>query len=169
MKTFLNRYSTPLIAGLFAISLISGVALFFHWGSAYFHSMHEWLSLALILPFVLHLWKNWRPMVRYLTGAPFAIAMALSLAAAAGFAVSATQNSGDGRRGPPQFALSQKVMGGTVSEMAAVLDQTPEALSAALTKAGFTVTGSDQSLNAIATASGKSGAQMAAALIATPE
>jgi hypothetical protein len=60
MPSILSRYATPLITGLFIVSLVSGVALFFHLGSAWFHSMHEWLSMVLILPFVLHIWKNWR-------------------------------------------------------------------------------------------------------------
>ncbi|WP_102222993.1 DUF4405 domain-containing protein [Acidimangrovimonas sediminis] len=166
MTVFFNRYSTPLIAGLFAVSLISGIALFFHWGSAYFHSMHEWLSMVLIAPFILHLWKNWRPLLRYLRGAPFAIAMGLSLLAALAFIVpTGGISGGPGRRsGPPQFALSQKVMGGTVTEMAAVLDETPEGLTARLQKAGFIVSDPEQKLSDVTIASQKSDAQMAAAL-----
>lgn len=58
MKDIANRYATPLTTGLFAVSAISGVALFFHLGSAYFHGMHEWLSMALLIPFGVHVWKN---------------------------------------------------------------------------------------------------------------
>lgn len=64
MKPLLLRYATPFISGLFLVSLISGIALFFHLGNATFRGMHEWLSMVLILPFVLHLWKNWRPLVK---------------------------------------------------------------------------------------------------------
>jgi hypothetical protein len=45
MTDFLNRYATPFITGLFLVSLISGIALFFHVGGALFHGMHEWLSM----------------------------------------------------------------------------------------------------------------------------
>ena len=65
MRTTLLRYATPLITGLFLVSLVSGIALFFHVGSAYFHSMHEWLSMVLIAPFILHIWKNWRAFLNY--------------------------------------------------------------------------------------------------------
>ncbi|MGE8104358.1 DUF4405 domain-containing protein [Allorhizobium sp. NPDC080224] len=58
MPNILSRYATPFTTGLFLISLISGIALFFHLGTAAFREMHEWLSMVLILPFVLHLWKN---------------------------------------------------------------------------------------------------------------
>ncbi|MCB1455931.1 MAG: DUF4405 domain-containing protein, partial [Nitratireductor sp.] len=61
MPDLLSRYATPFISGLFLVSLISGIALFFHVGPSGFHGMHEWLSMVLIAPFVLHLWKNWKP------------------------------------------------------------------------------------------------------------
>ena len=63
MPTLFKTYATPLTTGLFLASLISGIALFFHIGPSGFHGMHEILSMVLILPFVLHLWRNWRPMV----------------------------------------------------------------------------------------------------------
>ena len=61
MKSFVNRFSTPLTLGLFAISAISGMALFFHLGQGVFHSMHEWLSMVLLAPFAFHLWKTGAP------------------------------------------------------------------------------------------------------------
>lgn len=61
MTGFLRRYATPFITSLFLVSLVSGIALFFHVGAGWFHEMHEWLSMVLILPFFLHVWKNWRP------------------------------------------------------------------------------------------------------------
>ena len=65
MSKILSKYATPFTTGLFLVSLISGIALFFHFGPSAFHGMHEWLSMVLILPFVLHIWKNWRPFVCY--------------------------------------------------------------------------------------------------------
>ena len=65
MNLILNRLATPLTLGLFAVSTISGVALFLHVGQGYFHAMHEWLSIVLLAPFVLHVWKNWNPLVIY--------------------------------------------------------------------------------------------------------
>ncbi|MFZ2101600.1 MAG: DUF4405 domain-containing protein, partial [Oricola sp.] len=85
MPPILARYATPLITGLFIVSLVSGVALFFHYGSAYFHSMHEWLSMVLIVPFVLHIWKNWRAFLNYFRRPPMAVASVVSLAAAVAF------------------------------------------------------------------------------------
>lgn len=163
MKSLLLRYATPLITGLFLVSLVSGAALFFHIGSSTFHSMHEWLSMLLILPVALHIWKNWRAFTRYFKGLPLALALAASLAAAGAFGWSTLRGGATGRGRPPQFALSQKVMQATLPEMAAVLDLPAETLSAHLIKAGFTPT-EGASLSQIARTSGHSETELAAAL-----
>ncbi|MDV7269921.1 DUF4405 domain-containing protein [Thioclava sp. A2] len=169
MLSFLNRYATPLITGLFLVSLISGVALFFHFGSSYFHSMHEWLSMVLIVPFVLHIWKNWRPMLCYFKRPAFAVSMVASLIAALVFvypvATGGGEGAGPGGR-PAAFALVQKVMGASVGEMAAVLDVPEATLTAKLEAAGYTVASGDVSLTSLAAASGKSEMEIAAVLVA---
>jgi hypothetical protein len=142
MPALLNRYATPLITGLFLVSLVSGVALFFHVGSSWFHGMHEWLSLLLILPFVLHLWKNWRPLVCYLKRAPMWVALAASVALAALFVLPVSGSGGAGGR-PVQFAFAERMLDGTVEELAAVLNLEPAALYARLASAGIERTGGE--------------------------
>ncbi len=83
VRDFFFRYGTPLTAGLFIVSAVSGVALYFGWSPGLFHEMHEVLSLVLLLPFVLHLWRNWRPFLNYFRHAAMPIALVASLAAAA--------------------------------------------------------------------------------------
>lgn len=166
MNPALQRYATPLTTGLFLVSLISGIALFFHLGAAFFHGMHEWLSMVLIVPFVLHLWRNWNAMKNYFRKPAFAISMGGSLLAALAFVVPAVLGGEGGGGRPPVFALSQKVMQASVSEMAAVLDMEPATLSAQLSSAGYSVSSPDQSLNEIAETAGKSFMDMAGALIA---
>ncbi|MCB1483013.1 MAG: DUF4405 domain-containing protein [Rhodobiaceae bacterium] len=163
MPDLLSRYATPFISGLFLVSLISGIALFFHVGPSGFHGMHEWLSMVLIAPFVLHLWKNWKPLLGYLRRASMAIALAISVIASIPFLYPV---SGSGRAGgPPQFALARLVINGSVAEVAPVLDMTAEALMEKLAAAGFTVTGPDQVLTDIAKASGKADADLVAVLV----
>lgn len=154
MTAFLKRIATPLITGLFLISLLSGLALFFHWNPAWFHGMHEWLSLLLILPFGLHVWKNWRPMLGYLRRPLFAGTLAVSALAAAAFIVPSVGRGTTGGR-PPVFAVAQRMLDGTVSEVAAVLGETPEALAGALEAAGFAAAEPGQSLSGLAAASGR--------------
>lgn len=158
MPALIQRYATPLITGLFIVSLVSGIALFFHVGQAYFHGMHEWLSMVLILPFVLHLWKNWRAMTTYLAKPAFAVAMGLSLA---GGAVFAYQGANNASGGPPQMALARMILASPPEEVAPLLNLTSEELAAKLAAAGFATPGPGQSLADLAKASGKSDMELA--------
>ncbi len=161
MPSFVNRYATPLITGLFLVSLVSGIALFFHVGPAGFHGMHEWLSMVLILAFVLHLWKNWRPMTAYLRRLPMALSLALSVVAAAVFFVP----TGEARSGPPQFRLAQALYAATPEVAAPVFGLTGAELVEGLRGAGLSSAEAGRSLGEIAAASGKSEAELAVALL----
>ena len=164
MQHTLSRYATPLITGLFLVSLISGVALFFHWGSAWFHGMHEWLSMLLILPFGLHVWKNWRSLLNYLGKPALTISMSASLAAALFFVF---MSAGGGERGgPPQFALAHSVMQNTPATVAPLFGYSESGLIDRLKAAGFTAASGSLSLSEIANQSGKSEAQIAQLLTA---
>lgn len=165
MKTFFQKYATPLITGLFLISLVSGVALFFHFGSQTFRGMHEWLSMVLILPFGLHIWKNWRPFVNYFRRSPMAIALVASLAAALTFALWPS----DGAGGPPQFAFAHTIAGNSLEKVAPLLGETPDSLVARLQKAGFTATTPQATLTDIATKSGRSEAELFVAIRAAAQ
>lgn len=161
MTSFFQRYATPFITGFFLISLISGVILFFHVGPNGFREMHEILSLVLIIPFVLHLWKNWRPMVAYFRRAPMVIALVASAAIAGLFLLPSSETTAGG---PPQFQLFNRLMAQDVDTVAPVLGVDATAVTTALITAGFAVTGPDEALKDIATASGKSDAELAAVL-----
>ncbi len=164
MPAFLNRYATPLIFGLFLVSLVSGIALFFHVGPSAFHGMHEWLSMVLILPFALHVWKNWKPMVCYLRRAPMAISLALSVVAAGLFFLPLGEQGGR-RAGPVQFQLAQTVMAAMPAVAAPLFGVTEPELLGRLNAAGLAAQQPGMTLSDIAAASGKSDAELAAALV----
>ena len=155
MSSLFSRYATPFITGLFLVSLISGIALFFHVGPGGFHGMHEWLSMVLIVPFVLHLWKNWRPMTVYFKHAPMVVALVISLIAGGAFLMPTGDTAIAG--GPPQFQLAHLVLSQPLDSVAPALGLTPQALTAA----GYTVTAASQSLTEIASASGKTETELA--------
>ncbi|PTW46084.1 DUF4405 domain-containing protein [Rhodovulum kholense] len=161
MRSLLMRYATPSIIGLFLVSLVTGIALFFHVGPSAFHGIHEWLSMVLILGFALHVWRNWRPMLSYMKGKPLAVSMLVSVLLSAVFFL---PGSGEGGR-PPVFGLAMQVMAHSATEVAPALGTTPDALIARLTAAGYTVGGPDQPLADIASASGRSTMDLAGALI----
>lgn len=151
MPSIVSRYATPLITGLFLVSLISGVALFFHFGTAIFHSMHEWLSMILIIPFVAHIWKNWRAFLTYFKRWPMTIALVLSVVASIPFAVPLS-----GAGGNPLMSAVGAIQNGSLANVSPLYGQTPKEMMADLQKKGWTITSADQSMLEIATANGKS-------------
>jgi hypothetical protein len=166
MPSLLSRYSTPLITGLFLISLVSGIALFFHIGAAAFREMHEWLSMVLILPFVLHVWKNWRPFLMYFKRLPMALTLALCLFAGLAFALPALTGTGSRTGGNPAFAMAGILTDGTPAQVAPLLGQSEDALLSKLKETGFAAAETGRTLADITTASGKQPMDMMAALAA---
>lgn len=153
----LKSLATPLTLGLFLISAVSGTALFFHWAQGTFHEMHEWLSMAFLLGFLLHLWRNWNGLARYVRHAALWIVLALCVVAALPFA---TQDSHGGPRGPhgphgnPLFRAVGLLTTARLSALAPVLKTTPAALAANLRGHGFQLPGPDPTPSQIAAASG---------------
>ncbi|HVG46940.1 MAG TPA: DUF4405 domain-containing protein [Rubellimicrobium sp.] len=130
------------------------MALFLGVGQGLFHELYEVLSLVLILPFALHVWKNWRALAGYLGRPPMTAALALSAVAALAFALGGMAEGGPAG-GAPQFAFAHAMLANSPAEMAPLLGTTPSALVAQLGAAGFTVTGPDKALSDIASASGR--------------
>ena len=151
-RDYVNRYATPFTTGLFVVSLISGIFLFFHVGTAAFREMHEWLSMVLIVPFVLHVWKNWLPIKSYFNRGSLVWPLVVCLAAGAVFAVPALTSGAAG--GNPQMAMFKAIAEAPTATVAPVLKTTPEALIERLKAAGVTAT-AEQSLAQAATAAGR--------------
>jgi hypothetical protein len=166
MNETFQKYATPLITWLFVISLVSGLALFFHVGAQYFRGMHEWLSLVVLIPFVLHLWKNWRSFVSYFKRWPMRLTLAGSLVAAFAFAAPAALGTGAGGRGNPIMGLENAVEGSTVAVAAPLFNLTSEELTGAIIKAGYTVSSPGKSIREIAAESGKDGFDLIGVIVA---
>lgn len=149
MNDSVNRYATPFTVALFAVATISGVALFFHVGSKYFHGMHEWLSMLLLLPVVFHIQKNWPGMKGYFKRKTIWMPTLLSLAAALVFVALSWNSSGR----PP--SPSATLLGShTVATLAPLMGMTPSGLEAKLLDKGYVATSSD-TLGSIAKKAGK--------------
>jgi len=159
MKDALYRYATPAMTSLFVISLISGVIIFFHIGPVWLHGVHEWLSMVLIVPFVLHMWRNWRPFVNYFKRAAMPISLAVGVAAVAAFGIVPAGAEGE-RSGPPQFALAAKLVAATPAAVAPLLGVTPYALVEKLKVAGFANADATTPMKTMAEAAGKKSADV---------
>lgn len=164
MKDALLRYATPSMTSLFVISLVSGTVIFFHVGPGWLHGVHEWLSMLLFVPFVLHLWKNWRPFVIYFRRAAMPLSLAAGIVAVAAFALTPTGDA-ERRSGPPQFALAATMINASPSAVAPVLGMAPDALVTKLKEAGFAAADAATPLKTIAETSGKTTNDVYAVLV----
>lgn len=147
MKTFINRFATPLTTGLFLVSTVSGVALFFHWIPGTFHAMHEWLSMLLLLPIALHVWKNWNGILGYIRRKTLALPLIASLLVAIPFAAAGLTG---GQGGNPAFRAIPLLTQAPLADLAPVLKTTPDALVASLEERGYNVASSEQTLETVA-------------------
>ena len=139
--------ATPFTAGLFLISAVSGVALFFHIGMGAFHEMHEWLSMLLLVPFGLHVWRNWGGMVRYFRNGALTIPLALTLLLASSFAVPAIMGTKDGNPAAQALALIAEMK---LKDLAPLLHRSTEELTIGLRNAGWVIKSDDLTVREIA-------------------
>ena len=99
--------------------------------------------MVLIVPFALHIWRNWRAFVTYFKRPPMAIGLVASTVAALVFAWPQIAGGGGGGGMPPQRAAIQAIQNGTVAQVAPLFGHTPESLSEKLKAGGFTVASLD--------------------------
>lgn len=148
----MRRYATPFITGLFLVSAVSGVALFFHWKGGVFHQMHEWLSMVLLLPFILHVWRNWGGMLNYARNATIIVPLLICVAVAGAFAY----QGATGRAGSnPAVRVLRTLADAKLNDLAPALRTTPDAITQALAGQGVTVHSGEETLNQISRESGK--------------
>lgn len=149
-KAVFQRYATPLTTGLFLVSTVSGVALFLHLGSNWFREMHEILSLVLLVPVGVHLWRNWTALLCYFRRSAFWISMAVSLGAAGLFLADAGSGGGN-----PAMAFVGAAQKAPVSALAPVIGIDETEILHRLTAAGISPVQPADSLAAIAERSGR--------------
>lgn len=159
-----SRLFTPLTTGMFLVSTVSGIALFFHWNSSLFKSMHEWLSFVLLVPFcLLHVWKNWGSLVNYTRNGMLFIVLGLSVAVAIPFALSSLNSSGSG--GNPAFRVARLMTDSPLITVAPLLKQSPEALQDKILQLGYRIESPQDSLEKIAATSGANGMKLLTELL----
>jgi hypothetical protein len=102
------------------------VALFFHWTPDAFHVMHEWLSVVLLVPFALHVWRNWPALIRYVRHKTLFLPVLVSILVVVPFAASGLMHAGNG--GPLSARAARLLLQTQLTDLAPVLKTTPDAL-----------------------------------------
>ncbi|MQR99625.1 DUF4405 domain-containing protein [Gluconobacter sp. AC10] len=149
----MSRYGTPLTTGFFIVSGVTGVALFFHWAPLAFHPIHEWLSMTLLAPFVLHVIRNWTPLVNYARRRTLFVPLIIAFAACIPFFFQAPGGH-VGNRKTASIALPV-LEHAPLSRIALLIRMDGDGLVRRLQEQGYTVQTADQTLEDIAKASSR--------------
>jgi hypothetical protein len=140
-----RSWVTPITAGAFLLSGVTGILIFFHIESGTGKFMHEWLGWVLLGGAVLHVVANYSGLKSHLLTLRgqllvgiFAVALLLSFVPLGG--------EDEPPFMPPIRALSQVPL----STLAQVAKISPEQLRDRLSKAGIQTTSEQQTLNELA-------------------
>lgn len=137
-----REWVTPVAAGAFLLSAVTGVLIFFHVDSGLNKVAHEWLSWVLLGGVALHLIANFGGFKRHL-GTPrgqvlmgvFSLVLLISF-------------FGPGEKGEPLFAPPIRALSAApLTTLAQVARLTPEQLRERLVKAGLQPTSDQQNLS----------------------
>ena len=137
-----RSWVTPITAGAFLLSAVTGVLIFFHIDSGANKFVHEWLSWVLLGGALLHTTANFSGFKVHLRSSRglallgvFAVALALSFIPLGG-----------GKGEPPFMAPVQALGKSSLATLAQVAQVTPEQMRARLASAGVQPTSDRQTL-----------------------
>ena len=137
-----REWVTPVVAGAFLLSAVTGVLLFFHVDSGLNKIVHEWLSWVLLAGVAMHVIVNFSGLKRHLGTRRgqafiglFALILGLSFA-------------GPGEKSEPPFMQPIRALSATpLTTLAEVARLSPAELQERLSKAGLQPTTDQQRLS----------------------
>jgi hypothetical protein len=140
--TVQREWATPITAGAFMLSAVTGVLMFFNADTGLNKPAHEWLSWALLSGVALHATANFTSLKRHLASrrgqmlvGMFALILFLSFVAPGG------------KKGPPGAAPMRALLDAPLTTLSLVAKVSPEQMHERLAKLGFKVSSDQQSLS----------------------
>ncbi|MHB0982327.1 MAG: DUF4405 domain-containing protein [Thiobacillus sp.] len=141
MMTIQREWVTPIAAGAFLISAVTGVLIFFHVDSGLNKFAHEWLSWVLLGAVALHMAANFSGFRRHLGSHRGQILLGLFVL------VLGLSFAGSGANSEPPFAPPIRALSAApLATLAEVAQLSPEALRERLAEAGIQPVSGEQSL-----------------------
>lgn len=136
-----REWVTPVAAGAFLLSAVTGVLIFFHVDSGLNKFAHEWLSWVLLGAVALHVAANFGGFKRHLDARRGRVLMGVfALALLFSF-------FGPGEKGEPPFAPPIRALSAApLTTLALVAGMTPEQLKGRLAEAGLQPASDQQTL-----------------------
>lgn len=152
-ESTIQKHATAATIGLFAITGITGLLLFFHLGASFFKGIHEWLGVLFVIASVFHVVRNGRAFLRLMARPRTLVVCGMALAVSAVMLVGAgSQQQTAG--GDPVRSIMTTMAKASVSEVAVLLHEPADAVVARLQGAGAAGANATQSLSQISEQSG---------------
>ena len=141
----MRKFATSLTIGSFAISALTGVLIFLEFAPGGVRSAHEWMSLLFLAAGALHIFTHKNSFFRYFSGKYLVIMIATFFTGIVLYALSFNDIYASG-------TAFDKLVNARIEHLAPILNIDSETLVRRINATGVTVTGTDLSLNDIATA-----------------
>jgi hypothetical protein len=144
-----RKWSTPVTIGSGIFVTITGILMFFGVHGP-LGLAHEWIGLIFAAAILLHVLNHLRAFSNYFSQRFAVSIVALTFVASSAFLSFGAVSGG----GNPMMGMVKRIEASPLTEVAPLIDQSPEAVLKIIQSAGYTVTGVDASLQEIATANG---------------
>ncbi|AFL75702.1 DUF4405 domain-containing protein [Thiocystis violascens] len=145
-----RQWSTPAVIAAGVFMSVSGVLMFFGMHDPVTLA-HEWIGLAFVVFVVFHISTHWRGFAGYFSRrAALGIIAVVGLATASLIGLSASHEGG----GDMKHRMFQTFERAPLTEIAPLLDESADSLSAKLQAGGFKVASTAQSIEEIASRNG---------------
>ncbi|MEI8186688.1 MAG: DUF4405 domain-containing protein [Chlorobiaceae bacterium] len=152
----LKSWTTPLAAGAFIISAVSGILIFFDIEMGIVEPVHKWLSWLLLVSVLFHLLTNWKQFTGYISqktgGGIIGAALCLTILSILPFFNNDKKEHG---KDNPGNTAAQALELSSLETIALVVRATPEQLVEQLKKKGIIVNNTSLTIREIAKINGK--------------
>ncbi len=156
-----RNLATPLTAGAFLLSAVTGVLIFFHLDVGLNKAAHEWLSWALLTGVVLHLVSNYKGFKRY-----FSSRLGLGLMGTFVLVLALSFVIPKAKREPLAAVYGRALAQVPLSTLALVARRSPQELRNILLAEGLQASSDEQTLEELAGPDKGKGLQLLERLIA---
>jgi hypothetical protein len=170
MKTTLKSWATPLAAGAFTISAVTGILIFFDIEIGIIEDVHKWLSWLLVGGIFLHILSNWKQFSGYFsrkTGVAL-IGTALLITIASTLPIFG-EDEEDDEKDNSEIIAAKALSSSSLNTVSLVIKTSPQLLVEKLEKSGIVVKDPMLTIQEIARNNGKNEKDVLGSLLSQSE
>ena len=164
MNATLKSIATPVAAGAFIISAVTGTLIFFDVEIGAVEPVHKWLSWLLLGGIALHMLTHWKAFSGYFSRKPALAVMGIALAVAGGSMLPVFGEEEEGEKRNAKAAV-YALEAASLETVAQVVKSRPDELTMRLKTAGISVNNPSATITDIARSNGKESAEVLGAIL----